>query len=180
MSTQSNDGNRIDSARSEVRGGAFFDLDGTLIYGNSALLWLRYEWSHSRAVPWAGIGGLLRSWMGRETSEQRLRRWVRTAMTGTQVSTLRAAQWAFTDEVLLERIDPWCQQQVKAHQAQGRQAVLITAASPYVAEAMVNRLNLDDFIATELAQRGDIHTGQVMGLPCFGSRQPFKRREDSS
>jgi HAD superfamily hydrolase (TIGR01490 family) len=148
---------------------AFFDLDHTLLTGDSDVLWCdwlmrlglldRASFEPLNAAMEAG-------YKAGTVSVQ--------AFSSFYVGTLAGrtpAQWAplrqrFLDEEIVPRIPQAARAQVRQHQTAGHIVVLTTATNRVITELTAQHLEIEHLIATECELGTDgAYTGRVLGLP---------------
>jgi HAD superfamily hydrolase (TIGR01490 family) len=151
---------------------ALFDLDHTLLSGDSDVLWCEFLMAQ----------GLL----DRAEFEPRNREMARRYGEGSvgaqefcdfYVATLAGrslAQWRpwcerFVAEVVLARIPAAAQALVESHRVRGDRLVLTTATNRVLTEPTARHLRIDDLLATEVALDGvgdaAVCTGRTSGVP---------------
>ena len=153
------------------RSAAFFDLDGTLIDVNSAMLWARYEQKMGNVtrlqtlrVSWKLVLYKFAVVDANALYAEALRRYE-----GVLESDLdrRTREW-FTREVQ-PRIRPGALTALEDHRRQGHPLVLLTSVSGYEAAAAMEAWNMDGWLAnafpTDSAGR---LTGDVPSPLCYG------------
>lgn len=145
---------------------ALFDLDRTLLDGDSDLLWSEV----------LGARGVL--------DVERVHAFHREYHAGTldidaflsfQLVPLaredRAALLAWRDEWLTTRIAPRipraARDLVREHVDRGHEVALITATNAWLTEPIARELGIPHLIATEPERDGARYTGRVAGVPCF-------------
>ena len=150
---------------------AFFDLDQTLIEGNSALLWARHErahgqisaWQMARAVIWHGLYVLsvvniekafaeaLRHYRGRPAAEleARTREWFHA-----QIAPLFREQ---------------ARRAIAEHREAGHRLVMLTSSSGYEAAEAAQAWGFDDWLANVFpADEAGNLLGTVNSPLCYG------------
>ena len=149
---------------------ALFDLDNTLLAGDSD-----YEWTQHL---------LSKGILDRETFEARNKEFYEQYKAGKlnivefldfQLQSLarnsRADLEAWHDEFMSERILPMLNQKsrdlVKQHQENGDICALVTATNSFVTGPICRELRIDHLIATIAAQENGQFTGKPRGLPSF-------------
>lgn len=150
---------------------AFFDLDETLIAANSARLWITHMWRQGKL----GLRDTVRSlgWLLRY-------RFAMIDMADISRKALAGLEGQVEDELRADVL-AWYEQQIKdlfyddaialieRHREQGHHLILLTAASPYIAEPVCRDLQLHDLLCTRLEVRPD---GRFSGRPveplCYG------------
>ena len=149
---------------------ALFDLDNTLLAGDSDFEWTQHLLSK-------GI-------LDRETFEARNKEFYEQYKAGKlnigefldfQLQSLarnsRADLEAWHDEFMAERILPMLNQKsrdlVKQHQENGDICALVTATNSFVTGPICRELHIDHLIATIAAQENGQFTGKPRGIPSF-------------
>jgi HAD superfamily hydrolase (TIGR01490 family) len=155
------------------RGGAFFDLDKTLIEGSSALHFGRAAYragvmSRGRLLSdvWANV--LFRLKGSTDEGTEALRNRILEGIAGHRVVDLAR----LGPEVLagiLPRVYPEVLREAWDHQDAGRPAYIVTAASQEMAEMLAHVLILDGGIGMRSEIRDGVYTGRADG--------PFTYRE---
>lgn len=163
------------STASGSRQVAFFDLDGTLICGNSLVALAREtvkrgladrQWQQSARL----MGDLLqrRSHRGRGSSHHRLVRQLTQALSGMHESALEDLGQSAYHHFLAQKICPEAVALVEAHRQAGHRLVMLTSASRYQAEPIARVLGIHDVCCTQLEVRDGRFTGSVRTPICFG------------
>jgi len=149
---------------------ALFDLDNTLLAGDSDYLWGRFLVEHSI--------------VDAEYYETENQRYYEEYLAGTldihaflrfqlqtlaQYDTETLEQWR--EQYLVEKIDPIILSKAKAlldrHRNQGDTLVIITATNRFITAPIAGRLQVEHLLATEPEMHGGRYTGKVKGTPCF-------------
>ena len=149
---------------------ALFDLDNTLLAGDSD-----YEWTQHL---------LAKGILDRETFEARNNEFYEQYKAGKlnivefldfQLQSLarnsRSDLEAWHDEFMAERILPILGQKsrdlVKRHQEQGHLCAVVTATNSFVTGPICRELGIEHLIATIAAQENGQFTGKPRGIPSF-------------
>jgi HAD superfamily hydrolase (TIGR01490 family) len=149
---------------------ALFDLDNTLLAGDSDFEWAQYL--ISRGV------------LDREVYEARNQDFYEQYKAGTldihafldfQLKPLsrhpRAELDAWHADFMATRILPIVTAKgralVRRHQAEGALTAIVTATNSFVTTPIAREFGIDHLVATEPARNGNDFTGGVAGLPCF-------------
>ncbi len=141
---------------------AFFDMDGTLLRGESQLAFLLWCWRRGIAPPFRSLrvmvaySGYL---FGISRDAARLRRLGFGLFTGLPVERLENAGEEFFRQHLVLRLRRQASALIQAHRELGHQLVLVTSASEPVARPVAAKLNVDTILATRLVSRGGRYTG---------------------
>ncbi|MCW9023884.1 MAG: HAD-IB family hydrolase [Gammaproteobacteria bacterium] len=149
---------------------AIFDLDNTLLNGDSDYLWGRF-------LAKEGI-------VDGEVYERENQRFYDEYKRGTldiyeflafslnplsQHSNEKLGQLheKFMQESILPIITPASRQLIQKHQESGDQLMIITATNRFITAPIARELNIPVLLATEPEIQDGCYTGQVAGTPCF-------------
>ena len=164
------------SAGSESRAAAFFDLDRTLMAGSSGFHWARAAYRAGlltrrqiAADAWANLQFRLRGATDAETDELKLRlgEWLR----GRRVRDLERLSPGVLAGVL-PRLYPTMLQTAYDHQDAGRPVYICTAASQGTADMLAHVLGFDGAAGSGLEERDGAYTGRFDGPFCYGEGKP--------
>ena len=150
---------------------AFFDLDRTLVHGNSARLWVRHEWRRGalrNRTFLKGLAYLAAYRLGYADVEDALRTGISTlaGQRESDMSALAAAFYAREVKPLLRRD---ARAVIDQRRAAGDRLVLLTSSSPYLSQAVTRDLGLDDFLCTRFeVDAAGCFTGKAIDPVCFG------------
>ena len=150
---------------------AFFDLDRTLVHGNSARLWVRHEWRRGairNRTFLKGIAYLAAYRMGYADVEDALRAGIQT-LTGQSEAEMSALAKAFYHREIQPLVRYDARLAIRERRAAGDRLVLLTSSSPYLAAATSRDLGLDDFLCTRFeVDAAGCFTGKAIEPVCFG------------
>lgn len=148
---------------------AIFDLDDTLIDGDSASLWLGYMVQQG----WAD-GDML------HTEQQMMRTyhlgdlsmldymnfWLKP-LCGIAVAEIAQRADAFVSALIPPRVFPAARRQMDWHLQQGHQLLIISATADFIVRRVASMLGVDDVIAIELEEKDGCYTGSTQGVLSF-------------
>ncbi len=149
---------------------AIFDLDNTLLGGDSDYLWGRflveqgivdgdyYERENQRFYDEYKAGQLDIY----EFLDFSLRPLAEHDMT-----TLEHWHEQFMDEKIRPIMLPKARDLLQQHRQQGDYLLIITATNRFVTEPIAHELGVDEILATEPELRNNRYTGKVSDIPCF-------------
>lgn len=149
---------------------AIFDLDNTLLSGDSDYLWGQY----------LAQQGLVNA----EEYEKENQRFYDEYKQGTldiyaflkfsfrplveiELDTLLEIRKKFIAERILPIIPDASRALLNKHRKQNHHILIITATNLFVTEPIAKELAVDDIIATQAEFKGGRYTGEVLGTPCF-------------
>jgi putative phosphoserine phosphatase/1-acylglycerol-3-phosphate O-acyltransferase len=160
----------IDSAPAGPRVGAFFDFDGTLIDGYSAMVFLQDRWRRGD-LPAGELARLVRTFVdakrGHATFDEFMRIGVQ-AFRGTDVGDLDDLAKSLLTGTLGGRLFAGAAALVRAHQARGHTVVIATSALPFQAAGLAAELGVEHVLCTQLEAREGILTGRIDGPVLWG------------
>ncbi len=147
-----------------------FDLDNTLLDGDSDYLWGTY------LVDQGVVDG--------EYYERENQRFYDEYKVGTldifeflkfsllplaenSLQDLLAMREAFMQQKIMPIILPKARTLVASHRDKGDELLIITATNRFVTEPIAQELGIDNLIATDPEQVNNHYTGNVAGIPCF-------------
>jgi HAD superfamily hydrolase (TIGR01490 family) len=149
---------------------AFFDLDKTLIPGNSATAWIRYELaagrvSRLRAVQ--GLGWILRYSLGAVSIEEQMRSAV-ARVAGQREAKMIERVADFYEQSVRDTFRPGARAAIERHRAEGDLLVLLTSSSSYLSSHVARDLDLDEYLCNRLEVGADgRYTGRPVEPLCF-------------
>lgn len=157
-------------------GAAFFDVDHTLIAGNTAALYIRYSSRHRPVTePFAKRlkDTLLTLYYYAQYKVNRLDMdavMVRSAATlaGRGEGEFRAYCARFVEELVLPLVYAEVRPRIERHRAAGEPVVLISASLEPVVEPLARALGIEHALATSLDVRDGVITGDYLRPACFG------------
>ncbi|ADE16332.1 HAD-superfamily subfamily IB hydrolase, TIGR01490 [Nitrosococcus halophilus Nc 4] len=149
---------------------AIFDLDNTLLAGDSDYLWGQF------LVEQGAVNS--------EDYERTNQAFYRQYQEGTlNIYEFLAFQLALLEQHSLRQLENWrsqyleekirpiilpqAQELLASHRSQGHRLLIITATNRFITGPIAEILGVDDLIATEPEIRGGRYTGQVSGVPSY-------------
>ena len=149
---------------------AIFDLDNTLLNGDSDYLWGRF-------LVQAGIvDGASYERQNRASYDDycagnldifEFLRFSLRPLAQNDLSLLLDLRRQFIAEYITPIIPPATRHLLDQHRRQGHTLLIITATNRFVTEPIAEALAVDDLIATDPEFIGNRYTGQVSGIPSF-------------
>ena len=149
---------------------ALFDLDNTLLAGDSDYLWGEF-------LTEQGI-------VDRDVYERENQRFYEEYKQGTldihefqafsqqplvdnDTEMMKALRVKFVDEKIRPIMSPASFELIARHRDQGDTLVVITATNSFVTGPIVNAFGIDNLLATEPEVVDGKYTGKIAGTPCF-------------
>jgi HAD superfamily hydrolase (TIGR01490 family) len=152
---------------------ALFDLDNTLINGDSDHLWGEFLVQHGRVdgdhyrrendrfyAQYLEGSLNIEDWLGFQLAP----------LVANEPATLRAWRAEFMHEVIDGILLPAAQQLIDDHRIRGHTAIIITATNRFITEPIAARYGIDaeHLIATEPECDSEGRfTGKIVGTPCY-------------
>jgi putative phosphoserine phosphatase/1-acylglycerol-3-phosphate O-acyltransferase len=163
----------LETVRTAPRGrrtAAFFDFDGTLIDGYSAMAMMQLRWRRREMSP-VEIARLLmvgvEAGLGRADFERFMRVGVQ-AFRGRQVDDMAELGEKLMRTVLGGSLYPEGWELVAAHRRRGHTVVIATSALSFQVGPLARELGVDHVLCTELEERDGVLTGEVDGPILWG------------
>jgi HAD superfamily hydrolase (TIGR01490 family) len=162
----------IFSAGAATVGIALFDLDNTLIAGDSDFLWgcflveqgivdaALYQRENQRFYDQYKVGEL----DIHEFLDFQLR-----PLSEHSIETLQQWRSQYVEEKIVPILLPRAQALIDRHRQQGDTLVVITATNRFITGPIVELYDIPHLLATEPEKLNNQYTGKVSGTPCFQS-----------
>lgn len=145
---------------------AFFDLDGTLVVGQTTLLLVKFLRS-ARVVSAAFVVGtglwFLGYKLGLVKVSENAREKGAGVFRGLTVREVDGLMERFTEEVLAPRFHPAATAALAEHLAEGDRVVVISAALDPVVRGLCRRLGVESFVGTPCEIAEGRYTGRLTG-----------------
>jgi len=150
-------------AAAKAPGVAFFDLDGTLVVGQTTLLLVRFL-QRERVVSGAFLIGTALWFVGYKLGLVRVTEKSRNqgarVFKGRAEAEVEELMGRFTAEVLVPRFHPAAVAALTEHEAEGDHVVVISAALEPVVRAVCERLGVTDYFGTVC----EVEKGRYSGM----------------
>ncbi len=149
---------------------AIFDLDNTLLGGDSDYLWgrflveqgivdaVRYERENQRYYEEYKAGQL---------DIYEFLRFSLAPLAEHDLKTLNAWHQRFMEEKIRPIMLPKARELLARHREQGDYLLIITATNRFVTAPIAEELGVDDMLATEPEMVNGCYTGDISDIPCF-------------
>ncbi|MFO1326823.1 MAG: HAD-IB family hydrolase [Rubrivivax sp.] len=144
-----------------------FDLDGTLISGDSDLLWTRFLADHGviGEEACADAASLGRRYAGATVVPDDYCNFHAALLGGMSKAQLLPLRQRFLAQVVRPLVPDAARALVQRHRDAGDRLLLTTATNRVVSELTAQDLGIAEHLCTELEWDGDICTGRVSGTP---------------
>jgi HAD superfamily hydrolase (TIGR01490 family) len=155
-------------------GVAFFDLDGTLVVGQTTLLLVKFL-RKAGIVSRRFLGGTVLWFLGYKLGvvkvTEKSRHQGARVFAGRTVAEVDELMARFVDEVLVPRFHPEATAALAEHQAARDHVVVISAALEPVVKAVCRRLWVADFSGTACEVRDGRYCGRLLGPSPHGDEK---------
>jgi len=149
---------------------AIFDLDNTLLAGDSDHAWGEFLCRKKRVDVDSyrqQNEAFYQDYCRGELDVFAYQRFALAPLVGKEPSVLRA----WHNEFMEESIQPiWlkkAEELITKHKDQGDFLLIITATNRFITQPIADRLGVDDLLATEPEVIGEQYTGEITGIPCY-------------
>lgn len=149
---------------------ALFDLDNTLLAGDSDFQWAQHLIGHQvvdREVYEARNVEFYEQYKDGTLDIHEFLDFQLKPLSRHPRSQLDAWHREFMEQRILPIIAPGARELVNRHRLGGDLCVIITATNSFVTGPIARELGVEHLIATEPEQKDGKFTGQVSGVPCF-------------
>ncbi|MDR9437357.1 MAG: HAD family hydrolase [Thiohalophilus sp.] len=149
---------------------AIFDLDNTLLNGDSDYLWGRFLVQQGRVDGEAYERENHRFYEEYKSGQLDIREFLAFSLrplSEIPPPELIELHRQFMDEEIRPRITPAARALLDKHRARDDFLLIITATNRFVTEPIAEELGVDELLATDPEQIDGRYTGQVSGIPCF-------------
>lgn len=149
---------------------AFFDMDLTLLRVNSGSRWVKYL----RRRGEIGLPMLLRSgfWLLQYRlsllNMEAVAATLAADMAGDAEDEMRVKVSEFYQSEIRDTISPLAREALEQHRDEGDSIVLLTSATPYVAEPLAAELAIPHILCTRLAVENGRFSGSLLPPTCYG------------
>ena len=147
---------------------ALFDLDHTLLSGDSDVLWCQFlidEGLLDRAEFEPRNRAMAERYAQGLATPAEFSGFYAQTLAGARVADWQTLRERFHADVVAPRIPASARDLVERHRQRGDRLVLTTATSRFLTELTALGLGIDDLIATELEIDGGSYTGRTSGMP---------------
>ncbi|HQV41608.1 MAG: HAD family hydrolase [Moraxellaceae bacterium] len=149
---------------------AIFDLDNTLLAGDSDHAWGEYliEQGHVDGAWYKAENDRFYSDYCRgELDVIAYSEFVFSVLAREEPETLAAWHAGFMAQKVSGMILPKGRDLLAKHRDAGHRLLIITATNRFITEPIARELDVDTLIATEPEMEGGRYTGKVKGIPCY-------------
>ncbi len=145
---------------------AIFDMDDTLVDGDSSHLWLHYQVSHGLApadmLP--REAELLRAYYTGELAMEDYMDYTLTTLRGLTHAEVELWVSRFIEEVIVPRVFPQAWRRIALHRQIGDRVLVISASGEHLVAPIARRLGVADVIGIELDMADGLYSGRTRGV----------------
>jgi len=159
---------------------AIFDLDGTLVVGQTQVLLVRFLRS-ARVVSRSFVVGTALWFLAYKAGVVKVTEASRAKgaeiLKGLREEEVKALMSRFTEEVMVPRLHPAATAALAGHQAEGDSIVVVSAALDPVVEALCRRLGVAEYAGVGCEIEDGRYTGRLSGvIPYSGEKARIAAR----
>jgi HAD superfamily hydrolase (TIGR01490 family) len=159
---------------------AIFDLDNTLIAGDSDYRWGEFL-VHKQLVDGEAYqranDQFYEDYKAGTLDIHAYQRFVLTPMAGLDPQTLDDLHREFMAEYIAPLMLDKARDLLREHRDRGDQLLIITATNSFITRPIAERLGVVELLATEPEVVGGRYTGNIRGTPCFQEGKVVRLRE---
>lgn len=149
---------------------AIFDLDNTLLGGDSDYLWGQFLVEQGRVDGAHYARENQRFYQAYEAGTldiDEYQSFMLRPLTGHPLAELQAWREQFIAEKIQPILLPKALELLNQHRVAGDRLVIITATNRFITAPIAERLGVAHLLATEPEMVNDRYTGRTVGIPCF-------------
>ncbi len=161
--------------REKFKNICFFDMDGTLIAGNSGVSFMRYSYARGKTSLWRvgkSIVDYLRYRYDLLNMDKAYRQSLRPLI-GVKEEELIKFCYEWFAERVEKLIYPEVKEIVRQHQENGEITVIISNATTYAIQPLAEHLEIPQVLGTLLQVKDGRFTGDFIAPLCFGKGKIF-------
>ena len=159
---------------------AIFDLDNTLISGDSDVLWGEFLGEHGIVDTDAHNRAqqqFYQDYLGGRLDINAFLRFQLEVLTRYDIDTLEQLRQRFMEEKIAPVMLPRAEGLLQRHREQGDRLLIITATNRFVTEPIARRLGVAELIASEPEMFAGRYTGRVHGTPSYAEGKVTRLHE---
>ncbi|MDC7700330.1 HAD family hydrolase [Vogesella indigofera] len=143
-----------------------FDMDDTLVDGDSANLWLHYlvERGLAPAEMLPREAELLQAYRDGRVDMHEYMRFALIPLRGLSLDTVQGWLTLFVEQVILPRIFPQALQRLEWHRTRQDRLLVISATGEHLVSAIARRLGVADSIGIQLETHNGCYSGDTHGV----------------
>ncbi len=149
---------------------AIFDLDNTLLRGDSDYAWGQFLIEHRLVDGEAYRRENKRYYAQYQAGTLDIAAFLAFALrplANQDRATLDAWHREYMQTKILPMITPQARALVEKHHAQGNTLVIVTSTNRFITAPIAREFGVEHLLATELEEENGRFTGKVAGIPCF-------------
>jgi len=158
----------------------FFDLDNTLLAGDSDVAWGQFVvdegWVNAEAHA-CDSAAFHAQYEAGELDIRAFQRFTLSPLFGRTWATLEAARERFVAHYIQPIVAPHARELIDRHVAAGHTPVIITATNRFVSGPIASLLGVDTLIATDPEFIDGGYTGEIVGTPAYREGKIFRVRQ---
>lgn len=145
---------------------AVFDMDDTLVDGDSANLWLHFLVARGLApaemLPFEE--NLLQAYRAGQVDMHEFMRFALIPLRGLAPAVVQGWLSEFVNAVILPRIFPQALGQLEWHRQRQDRLVIVSATGEHLVSEIARRLSVDDSLGILLQTEGGVYSGDIHGV----------------
>ena len=158
---------------------ALFDLDDTLLDGDSATLWFDYLIKTGIAPPsmQAAEHQMMQLYYRGELAMEEYMNFTLQPLIGREVDEVNSWMEVVLRQDIVPRLFPQGQARLAWHRDRGDRIVLISASGEHIVKPIAKYMGIDDVIAINLAQVEGCYTGKTEGVLSYQAGKVIRLQE---
>ena len=159
---------------------ALFDLDNTLIAGDSDCLWGEFLSEHGYVdsdAYQAGHEKYYADYLNGELDITAFLKFQLKALADNDREQLEGWRKVYIEEKIKPVILPKAMELIEDHRQQGHELLIITATNRFITQPIADDLNIEHLIACEPELIDGQYTGEIVGTPSFAEGKVIRFNE---
>ncbi|HUS23402.1 MAG TPA: HAD family hydrolase [Candidatus Binatia bacterium] len=159
---------------------AIFDLDHTLLAGDSDYLWGQYLVAQGVVTAEHYARENARFYADYQAGTLDIHAYARFALeplVRLGAEPLLPLRERFVADVIAPIVAPAAPALLERHRMAGDTLIIITATSRFITEPIAELLDVDDLLATDPEMAGGRYTGRIRGVPCYQDGKRLRLEE---
>ncbi|MCW2256573.1 HAD superfamily hydrolase (TIGR01490 family) [Providencia alcalifaciens] len=149
---------------------AIFDLDDTLIQGDSSVLWTQYLWDKQIITDPRFVEAdetMMAQYNAGSLDMTTYLRFNLQTLAGIGIEQVNTWLDDFVGTVIMPRIYPEGIRTIQRYQEKGIPIIVISATVSFIVQKIAERLGADVIMGIDIKQQNDCYTSEIEGIPTF-------------
>ena len=149
---------------------AIFDLDDTLIQGDSSVLWTQYLWDKKIIKDPRFVEAdktMMAQYNAGSLDMATYLRFSLQSLANVKIEQVDLWLDDFVQNIILPRIYPKAISTIASYRSQGIPIIVISATVSFIVKKIADKLNTDVAMGIDIKQQNSCYTTEIEGIPTF-------------